>query len=312
MILYVTSILVGSSGSGCVVYSNLTLGKPRLKYASIIRLVVDHGGIGVGLAFGGGNHPADLAFTAEAELPSMLACPPCLRALGDLERHLDVPSFAPIVVLHLGRHLDLKKTVAAIEVLDRLDVAREDRLAEKAPQAPGRRPAAWPSFPNVFARGNSDCPGSPVPRTCAAPSHQSGRPCSAGRRGSAPPRKVTCHVKMSLGLKIVANIAGPFVQQVLIHRAFFEDGNQFLDQPAAQLCAFYFNLYHRPAIDLKGVVQQIGLRVIDALRHGDLGFQTLLLLVMFAQAPCSARVIRRPRHGRPERSLAMLRTSSAL
>ncbi len=96
--------------------------------------------------------------------------------------------------------------------------------------------------------------------------------------------KADLYVKVALSLKIVLDVARPFVQQVVIDRIFFKDRDQLFHQSPAQFGAFYFNVHGRSAGNIEGVIQAIVLSMVHPLGQGHLGFQTVLFLQALAQA----------------------------
>src|SRR5215472_16031868 len=248
-----------------------------------IGLVVDDHGIRVRLAFGGGNHPANLAFGQRLIPLNGELAHGGLRTFVHGDNDADA-TLLPVVVIHLRRYLHLEKAVVAIEVFNGLHIAREDRLAEQAiqQQAAGRlleHALAQVVAPEIMIA--LDIHLHQLVALVAFDAKDHIAPLGAGILRQFV-RDV--HVKIAFALHVIADIARAFIQQVVIHSALFVNRDQLFHLPAAQLCPLNFNFYDGAAIDVEGVIHKIGLRVIDALRQGDLGLQAVLFLIVFAQA----------------------------
>ena len=85
-------------------------------------------------------------------------------------------------------------------------------------------------------------------------------------------------VKVTKALKIVAQAAVAFVEQVLVHAAFFKDGDEMLDAIRFNGSALDFDLDDGAAIGGKAIVDGFGGGVILRGFELDVGFKPALLL----------------------------------
>ena len=91
------------------------------------------------------------------------------------------------------------------------------------------------------------------------------------------------YVEVAVALKVVAQVLGAFVEQVLIHRTLLVDGHQFLHLAPADFCAFHLHLYQRALVGEKGIVQPIHGRHVLFRSKTDGCRQPLSLVVVLAQ-----------------------------
>src|SRR5690349_4177962 len=70
-------------------------------------------------------------------------------------------------------------------------------------------------------------------------------------------RVVHANIEEALYLVVVANVAAPFIQQVVVHRVLFEYRYVLLLQSATKLCAINLQVDERSTIDLEDVIQQV-------------------------------------------------------
>src|SRR5882672_12170140 len=85
-------------------------------------------------------------------------------------------------------------------------------------------------------------------------------------------------------LKMVLEIAAALIEQVVVHSAFFVDGNQFPQLALTDFESFGRYLHDRPAFHLEGVVHGVGFGAVGANSGLDLCQKAVLLLIMFANA----------------------------
>ena len=77
-------------------------------------------------------------------------------------------------------------------------------------------------------------------------------------------------VKVAQCLQMVLNIAPAFVEQIVIHRTFFVDRHQPVQNVLADLEPLRRNLHHRTAIYFEDIIHRVALRLIRAAGRRDL------------------------------------------
>ena len=176
-----------------------------------------------------------------------------------------------------GRYFHLRETIALIDALERVDIGQDQRLAVNSMAVQNARGV---DIEQVHQRGRIKVmiafDGDLLYVTSWAKPDREKNVDEIGARRLG--LMIDLSVKVTKALKIVAQAAIAFVEQVLVHAALFKDGDEMLDAIRFNGSALDFDLDYGAAIGGKAIVDRLGRGVVLRGLELDVGFKPALLL----------------------------------